>query len=310
MAFTNDPLLPLPIPKAASPSEVAAGTSASTFVSPLSLLAYLTSDFSVRLRRVPESERMDILLGDGEPLWTIDAHQLWVGDGATLGGILVSGGGVDLPTTDLEGGTVLNLNTKYYDTFAADRTLTFNGTPVDGDRVFLNLSVTDSGGIDLQFPLSYRLGDTLQSSLLTIPEGEHELCWVRVNEKWMLSDSTPDPSVQEQIDTKANKLLEFNNQSVSSYTLVLDDAFKMVSCSHAIGTDLTIPNHTSVPMDVGTSVLVVSESVGVVNLIADTGVTLISRDNALQLSGPYAVAVLIKKAANTWLVTGDVIVGA
>jgi hypothetical protein len=44
---------------------------------------------SIRLRRGTNAERLTVIFADGEPVYTTDTKRLYVGDGATLGGIEV-----------------------------------------------------------------------------------------------------------------------------------------------------------------------------------------------------------------------------
>jgi Major tropism determinant N-terminal domain len=48
---------------------------------------------SLEFRRGADAARIGITPASGEPLWTTDTHKLYVGDGVTPGGILVTGSG-------------------------------------------------------------------------------------------------------------------------------------------------------------------------------------------------------------------------
>ncbi len=43
-----------------------------------------------KMRRDTDAKRATCLLADGEPFWTTDNDELWIGDGSTMGGILVT----------------------------------------------------------------------------------------------------------------------------------------------------------------------------------------------------------------------------
>ena len=47
----------------------------------------------LQLRRGLDTARTSTVFADGEPVWTTDTTQLFVGDGVTPGGVLVAGGG-------------------------------------------------------------------------------------------------------------------------------------------------------------------------------------------------------------------------
>jgi hypothetical protein len=47
-----------------------------------------TDELQIVLRQGSDAERQTIVFAEGEPIWTTDLHQLWIGDGSTLGGIV------------------------------------------------------------------------------------------------------------------------------------------------------------------------------------------------------------------------------
>ncbi|CAH9054995.1 hypothetical protein PSECIP111951_01151 [Pseudoalteromonas holothuriae] len=64
----------------------------------------------IQFRRGPESERLQTVLANGEPGWSPEAEQLFIGDGQTLGGVPVDMGKftlVDQPTLAVAGGRYL-----------------------------------------------------------------------------------------------------------------------------------------------------------------------------------------------------------
>lgn len=100
------------------------------------------------------------------------------------------------------------------------------------------------------------------------------------------------------------------NQSVesaqtASYTLVIGDAGKLVTMSNASANNLTVPPNSSVAFPTGTRIDVIQKGAGQTTIVAGSGVTLNAKGSALKLSGQYAGASLIKYAADTWFVVGD-----
>ncbi|MBD1581268.1 hyaluronate lyase N-terminal domain-containing protein [Pseudoalteromonas sp. S16_S37] len=64
----------------------------------------------IQFRRGPEAERLQTVLANGEPGWSPEAEQLFIGDGQTLGGVPVEMGKftlVDQPTLATAGGRYL-----------------------------------------------------------------------------------------------------------------------------------------------------------------------------------------------------------
>lgn len=93
---------------------------------------------------------------------------------------------------DLAGGTVLTVGNSYWDTLSAIRTLTFSGSPVDGDIIELSLVVTGGPHV-LTIPSSLRVGTTSTSTSVTLQTGNNYLKWTRKNATWQLVDSGVEP---------------------------------------------------------------------------------------------------------------------
>ena len=113
--------------------------------------------------------------------------------------------GFILPTTDLASGTTLDVGKFYRDTFSADRTLTFSGTAVDGQKIHLRAIV--SATTVLTFPSSKRSSEanTTITAIRMVP-GIYLFTWTRINSEWILSDdvglannlnATTDPTVND-----------------------------------------------------------------------------------------------------------------
>ena len=116
-------------------------------------------------------------------------------------------------------------------------------------------------------------------------------------------------SIQDDYDDKidAVTLPSFNAQVGTTYTLVLADRDKIVTLDNAAAITVTIPTNASVAFAVGTSITFVQLDAGQVLFDPDTGVTLNSYGGADQTAGQYAVATLIKTAADEWLLTGAIV---
>lgn len=92
--------------------------------------------------------------------------------------------------TDLAGGTALTINTAYEDTLSANRTLTFSGTPAEGDLISLKIDVTGATRT-LTIPTSKRIGTSGTTTSIAFEVGEHSLVWRYINAAWVLWDSGP-----------------------------------------------------------------------------------------------------------------------
>jgi hypothetical protein len=113
-------------------------------------------------------------------------------------------------------------------------------------------------------------------------------------------------------DTAGNKIssitrsgLVLNTQAVS-YTLVLEDANKVVGINSASANNLTVPTNAAVPFPIGTYVGIRQPGEGQTTVVASGGVTLNSRGAVFKLAGQYAHAGIRKVAIDTWELTGDI----
>jgi hypothetical protein len=233
--------------------------------------------------------------------------------------------------TDLAGGTALAVGTHYYDALSANRTLTFSGTPAEGSRVSVVFVVTNAP--TLTIPSSKRVGgDNTAITSLAMANGVQALSWEYRNAEWLLADTlavSDLPAVISQAeavgatDTNARlitgqrlgqaiaalaapKSLAENAQTGTTYTLVLADAGKIIGLSNASAVTLTVPPNGDVAFPVGTQILLEQVGGGQVTVAPGSGVTLRSRGGALKLNAQFATAVLIKRAADTWSVSGDI----
>jgi predicted histidine transporter YuiF (NhaC family) len=93
-----------------------------------------------------------------------------------------------------------------------------------------------------------------------------------------------------------------NAQSTTAYTLVLADAGKLVTMSASANSTVTIPVEASVDFPVGTSVGVAALNTGAVQIVAASGVTLLS--NGDTIGDQFGGAQLVKIDADEWFAVG------
>lgn len=102
------------------------------------------------------------------------------------------------------------------------------------------------------------------------------------------------------------ELLQFNVRTGATYTIVLGDRSKVISCIAAGGTTVTIPPSSAVAFPIGTQIMVrQGPSAGTVTIAPGAGVTLESRGSLVSLAGACAYATLIKVGTDTWDLVGD-----
>lgn len=109
----------------------------------------------------------------------------------TATGAVVSTLSPRITHTDLAAGTVLTVGMNYYDTLTAIRTLTFSGSPSNGDGISLQLTVTGGPHI-LTIPTSYRVGTSSTTTTINLPTGNHLIRWTYINSTWVMTDSGVD----------------------------------------------------------------------------------------------------------------------
>lgn len=95
-----------------------------------------------------------------------------------------------------------------------------------------------------------------------------------------------------------------NVQTGTSYTLALTDAFKLVTMSNASANTLTVPPSSSVAFPIGTRIDIGQDAAGQTTVVAGSGVT-INTPETLKLRKRWAKATLIKRAADTWDLEGN-----
>ena len=97
---------------------------------------------------------------------------------------------------------------------------------------------------------------------------------------------------------------KINAQTGTTYTLVLLDDGKIVTCDNAAAITVTIPTNASVAFPIGTEIEIWQLGVGTVTVSPDGGVTLRARLGS-NTAGQYAMTRIVKQAENVWYMTGD-----
>ncbi len=92
--------------------------------------------------------------------------------------------------------------------------------------------------------------------------------------------------------------------TTTARTLALTDAGKLVRMNNASATTVTVPPNSSVDFGEGAQIIVAAMGAGAVTVAAGAGVTLRSKDSALEIDGQYATASCVQVAADEWLVFG------
>jgi hypothetical protein len=99
----------------------------------------------------------------------------------------------------------------------------------------------------------------------------------------------------------SKELVGVNDQTGTSYTLVLADAGKDVRCTNASAITLTVPPNSSVAFPIGTLIPFSQGGAGAVTATAGTGVT-VNNANGAATTEQYDARVLEKTDTDTWKV--------
>lgn len=98
-----------------------------------------------------------------------------------------------------------------------------------------------------------------------------------------------------------------SEQTSTSYTLTLNDVATVLVLTNASPITLTIPPESSVDIPVGSGIEIHQGGAGGITFTAGAGVTLNTRGALNETAGLHAIAGLRKTAADTWVLTGDLV---
>jgi uncharacterized iron-regulated membrane protein len=107
-----------------------------------------------------------------------------------------------------------------------------------------------------------------------------------------------------ELDAVATAMIAINAQTGTTYTAVLADDGKLVTCDNGSAITFTIPTNSSVAFGIGTQINIMQLGAGQIT-IAGAGVTFRSEGSKLKTKGQYAVATCCKIATDTWVVVGN-----
>lgn len=96
-----------------------------------------------------------------------------------------------------------------------------------------------------------------------------------------------------------------NAQTGTSYTLVMADAFKLVTMANGAANTLTVPKNAVVAFPVGTRIDLGQDGTGQTTVAPVDGDVTIRTPETLKLRKQWAKATLIKRATDTWDIEGN-----
>jgi hypothetical protein len=108
-----------------------------------------------------------------------------------------------------------------------------------------------------------------------------------------------------ELDAMATAMIAINAQVGVTYTTVLGDDGKLVTCDNGSAIALTIPPSSSVNYGIGTQINIMQLGAGQVTITPGVGVTIRSAGSKLKTKEQYAVATCVKIASDTWVAVGN-----
>lgn len=96
------------------------------------------------------------------------------------------------------------------------------------------------------------------------------------------------------------------SDKTGGFTIAIGDGGKTFLITSSSSSGITIPNDTSAAFPVGTQMAFVRMGTGTVSFTAaDQSVQILSKNSNKSIAAQYSQALLVKRAANTWLLMGD-----
>jgi hypothetical protein len=108
-----------------------------------------------------------------------------------------------------------------------------------------------------------------------------------------------------ELDAVATAMIAINAQTGTTYSVVLSDDGKLLTCDNAASIALTIVPNSTAAFGIGTQINIMQLGAGTVTITAGAGVTLQSAGSKLKTDAQYAVATCCKIATDTWVVVGN-----
>ena len=108
-----------------------------------------------------------------------------------------------------------------------------------------------------------------------------------------------------ELDAMATAMIALNAQTGTTYTTVLSDDGKLITCDNGSPITLTIPPNGTVAYGIGTQINIMQLGAGQVTIAPGAGVTIRSAGSKLKSKEQYAVATCVKIASDTWVAVGN-----
>jgi hypothetical protein len=109
-------------------------------------------------------------------------------------------------------------------------------------------------------------------------------------------------NIQDQLNSKTDKLLQIYGTYSSNYTFQMGDEDKLHELSGTL--TVTVPPESTYNFPIGTQINILNIGSGTITAAGGSGVTL-NGTPGLKLRAQWSSATIIKRASNTWVIVGD-----
>ena len=120
-----------------------------------------------------------------------------------------------------------------------------------------------------------------------------------------LGIGTGTPASELHVNGAITSNVAINNQTATSYTLVIGDQGKMVNCDNASAITVTVPPNSSVNFPIGAEVGVTQGGAGQVSVAPGAAVSVTGADAEVKTRVKYSSALITQTGTDHWLVVGD-----
>ena len=120
-----------------------------------------------------------------------------------------------------------------------------------------------------------------------------------------LGIGTGTPASELHVNGAITSNVAMNNQTATSYTLVIGDQGKMVNCDNASAITVTVPPNSSVNFPIGAEVGVTQVGAGQVSVAPGAAVSVTCADAEVKTRVKYSSALITQTGTDHWLVVGD-----
>jgi hypothetical protein len=192
---------------------------------------------------------------------------------------------------------------------SGDVTIAANGNVQIASGAIVNADISASAAIELSKLATSTAGNIIVYNASGVPTAVAESGDISIDSSGVTAIATgvivnADVSATAAIDL--GKLADVSTSAqTASYTLVLADKNKIVEMNVGSGNTLTVPTNANVAYPVGSQIMVLQTGAGQTTIAGQTVGVTVNGTPGLKLRTQWAMATLVKRATDTWVVVGD-----